>query len=650
MLDSLTPLEQAHALSPFHFSGRAAWVAAAAQQSASERRGEEADGAHAAASTAALNDVLGARWAAESRVSEEAQDAARRLDAAAFELLTSASGALSEEDEDEALQMLRAATALDPANRFVALYVVAWTLQQRGDPLTPSVHVNHLNSALLRPEWWSAYRAGLQPAGTVPMPSVLSCWTFMLPASVLPPLPGVADGTANETALEERIVDALDAVGPRAALLEIEQVPEPMRATAEFCSEVGSPIFDWAYAARPQLAVQRALQQMLYRAFGASLEYVAPHLRGLYADRRGEVLWAGRRMKAARCRVDREAVAGLVHLTNPRERIRLAVVTGTMYAGHPVLKCFGDVFARLNNDKFDVAVFWVARDQQPDAVRLRRYGTDVTVNTISGLSLAQQRATVAGWHPHVVVYTDLGMGGSTDERLAMGRLAPNQVLMTGHPVTSGLRTVDVFLATEDANAVAERHFSEAEYVPLRSVGSLRSDLTGIQESRCRRSRFGLPYEARLYVCAQALHKVHVSMDRAILSILERDEDAFVVFIAMRGKPTYARRLLRRFAATIPARALERVTVLPTIGDDYDLNYDFLELVQCGDVVLDTFPFSGGTSSLESLALSMPVVTLPGPDVRGRHTLKYYHHINLYELIAETEVSCAKHGIGRQAKR
>ena len=43
------------------------------------------------------------------------------------------------------------------------------------------------------------------------------------------------------------------------------------------------------------------------------------------------------------------------------------------------------------------------------------------------------------------------------------------------------------------------------------------------------------------------------------------------------------------------------------------------LLRVGDVYLDSPRWSGGNTTLEAMAVGLPIVTLPGPLMRGRHT-------------------------------
>ncbi len=54
-----------------------------------------------------------------------------------------------------------------------------------------------------------------------------------------------------------------------------------------------------------------------------------------------------------------------------------------------------------------------------------------------------------------------------------------------------------------------------------------------------------------------------------------------------------------------------------------------------DIVLDSIGWSGGATSLESLTHDLPIVTLPGSLMRGRHTMAMLELIGVADTIAAT---------------
>ena len=64
--------------------------------------------------------------------------------------------------------------------------------------------------------------------------------------------------------------------------------------------------------------------------------------------------------------------------------------------------------------------------------------------------------------------------------------------------------------------------------------------------------------------------------------------------------------------------------------------DFFNLIKQSDVILDSLEWSGGKTSLETIALNKPIVTLPGELMRGRYTYGILKFLNLKQTIASSK--------------
>jgi predicted O-linked N-acetylglucosamine transferase (SPINDLY family) len=281
------------------------------------------------------------------------------------------------------------------------------------------------------------------------------------------------------------------------------------------------------------------------------------------------------------------------------------------------------VIAHLSRKKFLVHLFALGRADDPIVDFLRRHA-DRFQNL--PLDVAGAARAVAGDRLDVLCYLDLGMD-PVAQGLAHLRLAPVQCATWGHPVTTGLPTIDYFISSallEDADA--QQHYTET-LVRLETLGLYlyRPELAGPAPSR---ADFGLPGDKHLYACLQSLPKLHPDFDLLAGRILRRDPQAELVLLS--GPSAEGERLLRqRFAASIPD-VQQRVRFVPR-----QTAAGFFRLTACMDVLLDPPSFSGGKTSYEALALGRPVVTLPSPYLRGRITYGMYRAMGVYDCLAGT---------------
>lgn len=210
---------------------------------------------------------------------------------------------------------------------------------------------------------------------------------------------------------------------------------------------------------------------------------------------------------------------------------------------------------------------------------------------------------------HLVYYWEVGTD-SLNYFLPFCRPAPVQCAGWGWPTTSGIPAIDYFLSCERLEPPgAEAHYSE-RLVRLPSLPTTYRRPPAPQAAPAR-ATYGLDNHGRIYLCAQNLRKVHPDFDPLVAELLRRDRRGTVVFLADRAPPVGAQ-LLARLRAAMPDVA-DRVRLLSRMGEA-----DYLGLVACADVMLDTLHYGGGANTcFDAAAAGTPVVTLPGALQRGR---------------------------------
>ncbi len=232
----------------------------------------------------------------------------------------------------------------------------------------------------------------------------------------------------------------------------------------------------------------------------------------------------------------------------------------------------------------------------------------------------------------IIVYPELGLDYRT-AALAAFRLAPVQICGWGHPVTSGLPTIDVFLSCAAMEpASAHDHYSE-RLMTLPGLGTRY--LSPPIPAASSRDALGLPISGPLYLVPHSLFKLHPDNDAVYAGVLTRDPRATLIFFD--GVDSGARRIVRqRLALHFSEHGLDfaaRTRFLPMRSREA-----FLQVLLAGDVVLDSLRFSGGNVSLDALHCGLPVVTHPGEFMRGRQTMGMLQQIGGGELICDSIAS------------
>jgi CRISPR-associated protein Csy1 len=232
----------------------------------------------------------------------------------------------------------------------------------------------------------------------------------------------------------------------------------------------------------------------------------------------------------------------------------------------------------------------------------------------------------------LLVYPELGMDARLPALAAL-RLAPCQAMGWGHPVTSGLATMDAYFtcaAMEPADAAA--HYTE-RLLPLPGLGV---DYARPPEPPpATRAGLGLP-DGPLVLFPQSLFKIHPDND-AVLADLARLAPA-ATFVMFRGEhPRWHEQFLDRIGAGLAAR----IHWLP-LGP----RERYLQINRACDLMLDTLRWSGGNTSLDALCSGLPVVTCPGASMRSRQSSAMLQALGLHDmLVAPDAAALARRAAG-----
>jgi predicted O-linked N-acetylglucosamine transferase (SPINDLY family) len=214
-------------------------------------------------------------------------------------------------------------------------------------------------------------------------------------------------------------------------------------------------------------------------------------------------------------------------------------------------------------------------------------------------------------------YPDIGMSPMTYQ-LALSRLAPVQATSWGHPITTGLDTMDYFISSELLEpADAQIHYSE-QLVLLSNLPSVYRlpELTSTAKD-CR--SLNLPRDRLLIGIPQSLFKFHPDFDQLLEAIVLELPDARLILVRDKSD-LVTDKLKKRWRQYVP-QVLEQAIFLPRMARE-----DFLKMLDKMDFLLDPIYFGSGNTFYEAMMFGTPVVTLPGKRLAGRVVLGGYRQM------------------------
>ena len=308
------------------------------------------------------------------------------------------------------------------------------------------------------------------------------------------------------------------------------------------------------------------------------------------------------------------------------KKLRVGIVSG-YFCWHTVWKLFlSGWLGQLDRSRFEV--FGYHTGNLRDATTAAAAGR--CDRFLSGpMPVEGWREAILADPPDILVYPEIGMDGAT-AALAAQRLAPVQCVAWGHPETTGFPTLDYFLtsaAMEPPNG--QDHYTE-QLVRLPNL-SIYYEPPAVAAAPIGRAELGLRTDAVVFWSPQSLYKYLPRHDCVFAEIADRVGNCQLVFIRFpygdHVTNIFRDRLDRAFAARGLA-AGDYCVFLPPL----DQQRFAAAAGQC-DIVLDSIGWSGGTTTLESLAHDLPIVAMAGPLMRGRHTSAMLELMDLPQTIA-----------------
>lgn len=310
----------------------------------------------------------------------------------------------------------------------------------------------------------------------------------------------------------------------------------------------------------------------------------------------------------------------------PGEKIRVGFVSG-YFREHSNWKIpLKGWISQLDRQRFKVFGYHTGLVQD-DQTKLAAGMCDRFIQ--GPLSTDRWREAIVADAPHILIYPEVGMN-PVAVKLAAQRLAAVQCNSWGHPETSGFPTLDYYLSSDLMEPQGGSACYTEKLVRLPKLSVYYEPLTKSFNSASR-SELGLRPSATIFWCGQSLFKYLPQYDCVFPRIAQMVRDCQFVFIhfppGTHIKALFSQRLNRAFRE-YGLNFEEYCVIRPQLDPS-----SFAALLKQCDIVLDSIGWSGCNSTLESLRFDLPIVTMPGRLMRGRHTLAVLTMMDIRETIA-----------------
>jgi predicted O-linked N-acetylglucosamine transferase (SPINDLY family) len=214
--------------------------------------------------------------------------------------------------------------------------------------------------------------------------------------------------------------------------------------------------------------------------------------------------------------------------------------------------------------------------------------------------------------------------------------APIQVTWLGWDA-SGLDTIDYFLADPYVLPEgAQAHYTEKIWRLPHTYIAVDGFEIGVPT--LRRDTLNLPADAVVYLSAQTAYKRHPEITRLQLQIIRAVPNSYFLIKGL-GHKEAIQSFFLELAEEIGVPS-DRLLFLP----DVPLEASHRANLCVADVVLDTFPYNGATTTMETLWMGLPLVTRVGNQFASRNSYAMLKNAGIEEGIAWTDAEYVEWGV------
>lgn len=322
---------------------------------------------------------------------------------------------------------------------------------------------------------------------------------------------------------------------------------------------------------------------------------------------------------------------------NPHKtKLRLGFLSGDISA-HPVGFWIHDILKEINREQFEIFLYH-SRDLTDD---LTQKMIEMNGNYKNVVKLEDSRIAELIKNDDIDVLFDLS-GYTKGERLGVlkYKAAPVQVSHLGYFGTLGIPEVDFLLADENViKAGEEKFYSEKIY---RIPGSyVHASL-----DRVPMPSLDIPYKRNGYITFGSMNGFHKITDEILLAwakILLAVPNSKLLIDCLIVNADCCNTYLCKFFAN---QGIDRDRLIFKASRE---RIEFLNNYNNIDIALDAFPYNGGTTSIESLSMGVPVISIEGNKWASRFAASSLKAIGHPELIANDFDSYIKLAVELAAK-
>jgi len=305
---------------------------------------------------------------------------------------------------------------------------------------------------------------------------------------------------------------------------------------------------------------------------------------------------------------------------NQNKKIKVGYFSADFY-NHATMHLMADVFKHHDRDKFEIYAFSftpAVEDEWKELVKTY-FDEFIDISLMTDLEAVEQART-----KRIDIAIDLkGHTQFARTKIFALRAAPIQVNYLGYPGTMGSAFMDYIIGDDIVIPKHNKKYFTEKVANISMCYQPNMAEREVSEIEFQRKDFGLPEDAFIYCSFNNNYKVSEHMFDCWVDILKHTKNS-VLWMLVADKKAQI-----NLSKEAEKRGLDSERLIFTVHAPIK---EHLKRITLADLVLDTFPYNGHTTSSDAVRMNLPIVTLMGSAFQSRVAASILNEINMPELI------------------
>jgi len=334
--------------------------------------------------------------------------------------------------------------------------------------------------------------------------------------------------------------------------------------------------------------------------------------------------------KVAQCRKWRSP---LLNTEQPKKRLKIGYISHCLRS-HSVGWLARWVFEHRDRDRFEVNAYLLGSEMNRDKLE-DWYISKVDKAYKLGLNGQEAAEKISEDEIDILVDLDSITLTTTCETMAI-KPAPVQVTWLGWDA-SNVPTIDYYIADPYVlPESAQEYYTEKIWRLPQTYIAVDGFEVGVPT--LRRDSLDIGSDAVIYLSAQRGYKYHPDTARLQMQIIKAVPNSYFLIKGMADQES----IKKFFVEVAESEGVDgdRLRFLPLAGSEAEHRAN----LGIADVVLDTYPYNGATTTMETLWMGVPIVTRVGQQFAARNSYTMMMNAGISEGIAWTDEEYVEWGV------